>query len=264
MQHQSKLRKQFNAPEDIEDITDIKDIKDVKRFLQKLEEVEPVLKIFYRQCVANGMIDPIGKTDKELVRAWAKVLKMLSKQKTIYGITDYSNSILKHARQLRKKHDGENACLFYATWFEHWINALIFQFIVRKKLFGHNEFKELVRGMPIRVKYLCMPPLLGLPRIPEHHYNVVNDACDARNAYVHYKMTLVEIDQWCKEKTKWRKLFTRVERTVEYLKRYENKEVFSGLKDTLKLPGFPSRYARNALAKHMLSSTNKSAQQLTH
>jgi hypothetical protein len=137
---------------------------------------------------------------------------------------DYRPSVLKRARLFKREQEYEESILFYATWFEHWINGILMPGFYRND-FTQNDFKEIIRGTSLRIKYNHFPKLLGFPPINKRHISTVIDTCDLRNAYVHYKFPRVDEtkdDDWHEA------LFIRVEKTVRYLNQYEKRVFFEG------------------------------------
>src|SRR4051794_32613674 len=93
---------------------------------------EKMARMFFRQIVEGlileGVIDPKGKTGAELrkeIIAWLEKNIALNPNVSFWTVTDHTPTILQQARSLLKNESLELSCLFYATWFEHWLNHLI-------------------------------------------------------------------------------------------------------------------------------------------
>ncbi|MDF7802070.1 hypothetical protein P4C99_21540 [Pontiellaceae bacterium B1224] len=137
---------------------------------------------------------------------------------------DHQPSLLKRARTFKREFQNEESILFYATWFEHWINGIMLPGFYRNQ-FTQKDFKEFVRGTSLKIKYSYLPKLLGFPPINQRHISTVLETCDLRNAYVHYKFPRTDDS---KDNDWYMALFNRIEKTIKYLKQYENKVFFDG------------------------------------
>lgn len=201
-----------------------------------------VLLTFYKNFIAAGLIDPVGKSDSQLLAELARHVRRYARQEKLYGCTDYSDNLLTLAQSFRRKADYENSCLYYATWFEHWINGVIMVCISKSGLFTQANAKDLIRGASLAAKFTCLPQLIGLPPIRKTHCDAVLHIAELRNSYVHYKFTLTDIEEWANESEKWKRSLLRAAKSVRYLVEYKNRHIFRGLKHKLQFPGIKKGY----------------------
>jgi hypothetical protein len=108
----------------------------------------------YTSFVADGYIDPRGKSDTELKKEFWALARRFANQKTIYGITIHYEDLLKEARQYVRREREEMACLFYATWFEHWVNHLVMT-RGRQTSLSNDEVK-ILSGIPAFVQSIIV------------------------------------------------------------------------------------------------------------
>ena len=191
---------------------------------------DKVVTHFYREFIADGIIKVDGKPEADVLKDFERELRRFCKQKHIYLSVDHRHSLLEQARYYRRRKSYQDACLYYATWFEHWINGILVRILANPGLLSREELKELIRGTNLRVKYECLPQLCSLPRIPATHCAVVNKIAELRNSYVHYKHTPEDVDTWAEEKKRWASNLSSVNRTISYLLKYEDKNIYGGHK----------------------------------
>lgn len=144
---------------------------------------------------------------------------------------DQTSTLLKEARRFAQADNNELACLFYATWFEHWLNDMINTVGKRRKL-SDREITQIIRDIQFRAKSTWLFRILNLKPINEAHLKRMQSIIDARNAFVHYKWKHVDIDadSWEKDDEALASLISEAEKTVSYLRRLQNKQFFDGRK----------------------------------
>lgn len=191
---------------------------------------EEVVTHFYREFIADGTLQIDGKSEDVILKDFARELRRLCRQKTLYMSIDHRYSLLEKALYYRRRKSYQDACLFYAMWFEHWINGILARKLVNTGLLSREEFKELIRGTHLRVKYDCLPQLCNLPPIPANHRSTINTIAEIRNSYVHYKHTPMDFDNEDGEDKRCRKHLTSASRTISYLLKYEDKNIYGGHK----------------------------------
>src|SRR5215208_2261376 len=87
--------------------------------------------------VRYGVVDQKGKSDEELHQEVLEYIGKIAKKKGNVVFTwsiDHTPTLLKEARKFSRAAKHELSCLFYATWFEHWLNDLINTVGKRQKL----------------------------------------------------------------------------------------------------------------------------------
>jgi len=179
----------------------------------------------YEAAIADGFIDPVGKSEAELEAEFAKHLQRFATQPTIYHTIVHFDDLLKLARQLRARKKFELSSVFYATWFEHWVNQLLTSTTWQR--LSRDEARLLIREAGLRLKLLVLPALLGLPRLVHTHADTVQRIGELRNAFVHYKFPIADVDSG-DEDEKWEGDLERAERAVRYMQTYSRRHVMKG------------------------------------
>jgi hypothetical protein len=209
--------------------------KKKKKKRESLKDLDAaILQHLYKSFVIEGHIDPRRKSEVEIEKEFRIVAKKFAKQKKIYGIIVHHEDLLKEARKYKKIEKSEMACLFYATWFEHWINNILLTQCRKTSMLDNDEAKLLIRDCSLRVKYTCLPTMLGLPPLAEKHISVAFRISELRNAFVHYKFTPVDLDEDTRDEDAWKRDFERSEAAVKYLQRYELRNVYGDSKEKAK------------------------------
>ncbi|WP_298529525.1 hypothetical protein [uncultured Christiangramia sp.] len=150
-------------------------------------------------------------------------------------IIDHSDDILTKARKFRKEEQYDYAKIFYALFFEHIINDIIFYFCITRKI-QEKERKEITRSINISGKYSWLLQIFGFPKFKDKHLKTIKKLAEERNAFIHYKWTHSfslneKIDREEKEIDK--REFQKIEKTVRYTKAYNKKIRFEkGIKNS--------------------------------
>lgn len=188
-----------------------------------------VMRVFAENLIAHGTIDPRGKTEQELQREVFAILSRSTKgpPAPLRIALDYTQELLKEARRFADNEEGELACLFYATWFEHWSNRII-STIARRKKISEEEVSQIIRETPLRGETTWLLRILELKRINHIHLDRMQGIIEARNAFVHYKWKYLDPDsnEWKKRERTVGKIVRDAEKTVRYLRRLENEQVY--------------------------------------
>ena len=198
---------------------------------REIELGELLVRSIAEGLILDGVVDPRGKSDIQLQReVLGHVKRFVDNPRVgLIAAVDHTSTILKQARTYALSNDYELSCLFYATWFEHWLNHFIYSSLKRMKL-TQQEITQIIREVQFRGKSTWLLRLLKLKAINKTHLGVMNNVSEARNAYVHYKWKAVDIDsdEWSEESAK--NSLEGVEKTVRYLQRLANQQLFHGKK----------------------------------
>ena len=182
--------------------------------------MKEVAQRFAESLIRDGEIDPRGKTDKEIHR---EISQFLSTHKLEFlAAIDYTGDILKQARNFARSKQYLFSCIFYAMWFEHWLNRVIAMQAKRKKL-TQEEILQIIRETQFRAKTTWLLRILNLKPINNSHLKRMQAIVDVRNSFVHYKWKHMDIDDesFAKEGEQARKLLEEAEKTISYLQRLE-------------------------------------------
>jgi hypothetical protein len=182
--------------------------------------------------IGEGKIDPTGKTGEEMItdflmrsvytiKTWGKLEARIA--------TDFKPTLLQHARNFRtsKQENKWISCLFYATWAEHFFNGLI-EVLMSHRGFDQQLTKRVIGGVQFHGKVSWLLPLLGARPISEKHQKVLLTLAKLRNGFVHYKWQYEELDTENEQETKLEDVLAVLEKTIRYLKRYEDRYILYG------------------------------------
>jgi hypothetical protein len=200
-------------------------ISEIERRLKKR-----LLHELFDSFLAIGALDPAGKTNEQVKKELNALALDFVQSAPHRFIVDHRAHLLAHARQFVRLEEYDLALLVYATWFEHWINALFDNRAWRRGLTS-KDVHLCIRQISLHAKLVVFPLLLKLPRLAESHVRTVNRCSELRNAFVHYKFSSRPADNSrLDEEEEQIKMTTACERTVRYLNNYERRHIFKGAK----------------------------------
>src|SRR5664280_1150204 len=155
-----------------------------------------VLAMLYEAFLTDGHINPEGKSEEQIMAEVRVAAVKWSKRRPMLMSTDFRSGLLSQARKFKRRQEHHEAILYYATWFEHWINAILV-----RNLHSLNERErcQMVRDVNLRGKYTWLLALVHGKQIPERHINAILRISDLRNEFVHYKYKLADVDTWTDE-----------------------------------------------------------------
>lgn len=146
---------------------------------------------------------------------------------------DYKTSILEQARIFAQKKQYDFSVIFYATYFEHFINRIVYWFGIRNKL-TENEIIQIIKSSKWEDKLTWVLALLKLPKLNKKFYKILLEISIKRNSFVHYKWNNLGIDRTkttqSEEDEKSESFILGIESAVKYLNLYESKIFFQGKK----------------------------------
>ena len=176
--------------------------------------------------IRQGIIDPRGKTDAQLRAELLRNLRRFSSETgDLPVVIAYDEGLLAAARGAHRRQDLPLACILYATWLEHRLNAIISIAGARRGIADEVQ-AQIMREVPLRGKTSWLPQLMGVRRIHERHANAVIQISEFRNQFVHYKWQAKTHDVRQDQEKALRRALGQIERTITYLQRYENEVVF--------------------------------------
>jgi hypothetical protein len=71
------------------------------------------------------------------------------------------------------------SCVFYAVWFEHWLNHMIYMSGLRRRL-NDKEIQEILRHAKFESKATWILRLLGVKRIDDTHLRRIQRVAEIR------------------------------------------------------------------------------------
>ncbi len=177
----------------------------------------------YEGLLADGHINPDGKTEAQIMAEVRNAALKWSKHRPMLVATDFRNSLLSKARSLKQQKNYHEASLYYATWFEHWINGVLLR---KLKLLDVKEANQMIRDVSLRGKYTWLLALIHERRIRRNHLISILRVCDLRNEFVHYKYKLVDVDRIDSDRS--HEALRAAEAAVRYLLSFEERHFFKG------------------------------------
>lgn len=150
-------------------------------------------------------------------------------------VLDHRETISNYALSFSKTHEYDLAIMFYTMFFEHSINAIILHALHERHFSRQTEF-EILRSVGIQQKFTWLIQLLDLPKFNENHRKVILAGAEKRNAFVHYKFPAApdDVRDEALEELNEKKLAESLSKTAAYMKRYESRVLYSGIKGKLR------------------------------
>lgn len=173
-----------------------------------------------RQFLEEGIVEPDGKTEEQVLKELLDEVLKWSKQKPMMMSIDHKSGLLRQARQFAKSEKFAEAFLFYATWFEHWINGVLTR---RLPKLSEDMRRQMLRDTNLKGKFKWLLPLIHEVEIPSQHLNTIVRIAEIRNSFVHYKFILDDVDKWKDVEIRALADIKRAEHTIKFLKRFETK-----------------------------------------
>jgi hypothetical protein len=204
--------------------------------MKKIDEdklADTLIRSFAQGLIEAGTIDPRGKSTDDLHKEVFKYLDELLTNPNVrlFQIIDHTPTLLTEARKYARIEEHHISCLFYAVWFEHWLNNMI-STAGRRKGLSQEELIQILREVQFRGKSTWLLRVLGLKPINDAHLKRMQNIIEMRNGFVHYKWKAIDIDDvsWEKDKEVLIELLSKVEKTVAYLQRLANRQIYYGKK----------------------------------
>jgi hypothetical protein len=173
-----------------------------------------------RQFLEEGIVNPNGKTGDEVIKELMIETLKWSKQRPMMMAIDHKSGLLKQARAFAKEEAFEESFLFYATWFEHWINGVLTR---RSRKLDEDGRRQMLRETSLKGKFRWLLPILHSAEVPRSHLNTIIRIAEMRNSFVHYKFVMDDVEEWSKKDSEALIDIKRAEQTIKFLKRFETK-----------------------------------------
>jgi hypothetical protein len=179
------------------------------------------------QFLAEGLVDVAGKSDEQALKELFDCALNWSGSRPMLMAIDHRPSLLRQARLFARGRSVEIGLMFYATWFEHWING-----ILTRKMHALDERQRLqmLREPSLTGKFTWVLALVHGVHISALHLKTIARVAELRNAFVHYKFVMEDVDAWQEGESEQSTTLVRVERTVKYLRRLERRLFSDGRK----------------------------------
>ena len=188
---------------------------------------ELLIQMVIQSGLANGELDLDGLSDEAADEQIADYLRnWTSRTGPITMTVDHRPKLLESARSSTTSGQFEMAALHYATWVEHWANAMVATFAVRAGQ-SHDTINAMIRETPFRGKITWLFSLLGLKPLDESRRNLLLELVGHRNCFVHYKWPENDVNSFEHPNPELVALIDRMPDCIEYLRDYEENAVFT-------------------------------------
>jgi hypothetical protein len=153
--------------------------------LQQYEREDLALTLV-KELRKGSFVVPSG-SDDDIRRSFADhVQEHFADNEQLQVVIDYQPRLLYSARNLSRRPHPIESVILYATWTEHWVNAILLTTALKRGT-SEKDAVQMVRDATFRAKLGWLWMMLGLPPIPEPHLSRVQLLADIRNEHVHYK-----------------------------------------------------------------------------
>ncbi len=190
--------------------------------------LKEILPQFINQLIKDKKFTKDQLSDKKLVLE--KVLEYLDNDKIeIQYAVDHRNEIINKAVDYYEK-DYYLSITLISFFIEHTINSII-DLYFRENSVSEKYRIEIIRNLSIASKFSWLLVLMKLPKINSRILKSIIKIAESRNSFVHYKWKYSNIDE---DKIENKITLTEIKTTIKYLKTYESKIEFNGLKNQIK------------------------------
>ena len=190
--------------------------------------LKEILPQFINQLIKDKKFTKDQLSDKKLVLE--KVLEYLDNDKIeIQYAVDHRNEIINKAVDYYEK-DYYLSITLISFFIEHTINSII-DLYCRENSVSEKYRIEIIRNLSIASKFSWLLVLMKLPKINSRILKSIIKIAESRNSFVHYKWKYSNIDE---DKIENKITLTEIKTTIKYLKTYESKIEFNGLKNQIK------------------------------
>ena len=186
---------------------------------------QDLLSCVFESVLCDTNIDSKGKTEDQIMAEVRKIALEWSKRYEMVPVIDFKPNLLARARGFKRHHENHQAILYYATWFEHWINGIL---IRRLRSLDEREITQMIRDVSLRGKFTWLLALVHGRRIPQKYVKAILEVAEFRNKFVHYKYKAINNDDPDEEEAKLKHVQRTAETAVRYLQTFEERHFFKG------------------------------------
>lgn len=201
------------------------------------KEINEITDELSKNLIRDGIIKTKGKSDEQ-IRLEIKnyLLRNINAISDFELSIDFTKGLLINARYFLNNSDYHSAIVFYALWIEHWFNNIVLIALKRKNI-SFTYYQEIIRYTKIKNKYTWLWQLLQLKPLNNSHLKIIEKVFEKRNSFIHYKWKAynnIEIKKLINELEDFNKFTLTIDKTINYLKNYENKNIYCRKKKALK------------------------------
>lgn len=187
--------------------------------LGALQEYERIFlaKLFVKEVRKGSFQHAAQGTDDDVLKSFAEhVQKNFADSEELKTVIDFQPRLLYSARSLARRPHPIEAVILYATWMEHWLNAILLTTALKQ---GRPEADavQMVREIGIRGKLGWLWSMLRLPAITATDTDRIAFLAEVRNEHVHYKWKGQDPDVLFGETSRLSVAINDIEETVRSL-----------------------------------------------
>jgi hypothetical protein len=129
--------------------------------------------LYVKEVRKGGFRPSEGKDDDQLRRKFLLHIQgEFVETDDVKEVLDFQPRLLASARQLASRPHPIEAVILYATWMEHWLNALLLTTMVRRAM-TESHALQLIRQANIEAKLGGLWTLVELPALPEEPVKLI-------------------------------------------------------------------------------------------
>lgn len=198
--------------------------------LKALDEHERVFlaKLLVKELRKGTWAPPEGASDDDIRKAFAEYVQLhFAEASDLKTVIDFQPRLLYSARRLAKRNHPIEAVILYATWMEHWLNAVLLTTALKQGR-AEDEAVQMIRDANIRAKVGWLWATLQLPALRDIDRERMTFLADVRNEHVHYKWKGQDPDALYGDNTRLVVAIRDIEDSVEALVALEIDSVLAG------------------------------------
>jgi hypothetical protein len=208
-------------------------VKDEKKLQKAAERVGnyALQALAYNYCM-RGLINDSDLKDRKILLN--KIYALYKKEKNPFDqvVVIQTPILLNDAKRYRKMRNYSNAVIFYATFFEHSINEIIYN-KCNKDNITDDSINKMLR-LNLYDKFTWLLEILKLPSFNKTHIITINEIANKRNTYIHYKFSPEDWTISPKEKNKdIEQLLQKVDLAIKYIKSYLSRITYNNKKSKI-------------------------------
>ncbi len=193
------------------------------------DKTKEIIDELSKNLIRDGIIKTKGKTDEQIRLEiknylWKDTTTILDFELSL----DFTKGLLFNAKYFLNNSDYHSAIVFYALWLEHWFNNIILISLKRKNI-NLTYYQDIIRSTNLKNKTTWLWQLLQLRPLNNSHLKVIEKVFEKRNSFIHYKWKAYnnhEIKGMINELEDFNKFALTIDKTISYLKKYENKNIY--------------------------------------
>jgi hypothetical protein len=184
-------------------------------------ERQGLANLFVKEVRKGAFRPSEGKDDEGLRRDFLlHVQQEFVDSEDVKEVIDFQPRLLASARLLASRPHPIEAVILYATWMEHWLNALLLTTMLKRDMTEAHAL-QLIRQANMEAKLGGLWALAQLPPLPEEHIKRIRFLAEVRNEHVHYKWKGQDPDVLYGPSSRLALAVSDIEQTIQDLVNFE-------------------------------------------